>query len=146
MIIKKTVEIDISQQYLDKILTMTTSDQLDMFKKMYPDGPKNSQLPVAISQVERTILNLNNRVELLRHVEIKYKKVVLEYKEQLAAKDEELSSTREELKEAQRELALMSSSVDVNQVEVQRKLALLAALEAAGVDNWEGYYLARELL
>jgi hypothetical protein len=72
--------------------------------------------------------------------------LLVERADKIKELERDLETTRAELKSAEGEITILSVTSNVDQVEVQRRLALLDALEAAGVDNWEGYYLARELL
>jgi len=146
MKVKRTVEIDMSKEYLDKILTMLVPEQQAMFSRMYPTGPSTDQLKTAIAQVESTILSLNRRTQLLANTIVEHECLLVERADKIKELERDLETTRAELKSAEGEITILSVTSNVDQVEVQRRLALLDALEAAGVDNWEGYYLARELL
>jgi hypothetical protein len=131
---------------LNNLLELCTPGQLDMFNRMYPNGPKNIDL--AISQIKRTILKLNEEVDNLR-LAVKnneeYRKWQVERHNQLEcdilARDHDLAVLEHEI-----ERLKASSSVDVKTAEILERLEWLDCLESAGVDNWSGYDYAVELL
>jgi hypothetical protein len=129
-----------SKKYLDQILKLCTPSQLDMFNRMYPDGPAPKQINTAISQVERTILSLNHQVEKLKDID----KAFEEFKEAAAARESAhvrgFQHLTKELADVLKENERLSASpVNVNNADIIEQLDKLAALEAAGVDNWEWY-------
>lgn len=53
-----------NKEYLKKILALCTEEQLELYGRMYPNGPKN--IEIAISQVERTLEKSNQDWQDLR--------------------------------------------------------------------------------
>lgn len=128
--------------YLTKILALCTTEQKELFGRMYPDGPSKKQLPRATEQVEATLRNLNNTQQQLRNITSEYE----EFKKQSHVVEHELKSEiynlKKSLKSAQSTIKLLaaeSAGEDITQ-----RLEKLDALEAAGVDNWEWYDTAME--
>lgn len=128
------------KEYLERLLTLCTKKQTDLFNRMYPDGVEKKKLDWATGQVERTLKGLNESAEELR---TKTK----EYNEDLEAKDKEVKANLFKVRDLESELAVLyrrferMSEVPSNKENdrIQERLDLLDALEAGGVDNWEWY-------
>jgi hypothetical protein len=134
-----------TKKYLDRIVKLLIPEQLDIFYKMYPEGPAPKQVKWAINQIENTILAQNRESQKLRDIKTEFE----EFKK--AAEDREAAHVRafqhitkelaQTLKENER---LSASKVDVDNANIIEKLEKLYALEATGVDNWEWYDEAME--
>jgi thiamine biosynthesis lipoprotein ApbE len=139
MKIKKTVTIDIGREYLDRLLKVCTAEQLGMFNRMYPNGPAPKQIKWAITQIENTILSMNKKAQVLANIQAEFE----EFKRVNSAITESLqlsfNNLAQELNEADKEIERLSTPETIASADVLRRLYELAALEAAGVDNWEWY-------
>ena len=52
-----------NQEYITKLLLLCTDDQVNLFNRMYPNGPND--LNVAIDQIERTLRDNNIKASKL---------------------------------------------------------------------------------
>jgi uncharacterized protein YlxW (UPF0749 family) len=127
------------KQYLDDLITLCTKKQIEMFNRMYPNGPTSKQFDRAIDQIKATILGLNKDVERLKDIEKDFKesKIVSEEKEQSLQK--EIKLLNHEIESLNNEIDMFNNPINTDNIEVQKRLAKLDALEAGGVDNWEWY-------
>lgn len=132
------------QDYLNRLVKLLTEDQLAFFNKVYPTG-KPKYLDVAISQVETTLKNLNRDTAKL-HVQTK-EAVEANNTAQAELRDANalIKKLKAELQQTRNEINRLSTPENVANADVQRQLDWLTALESAGVDNWSGYYYAREI-
>lgn len=125
------------KEYLIDLLTLCTEPQLNMYNRMYPDGPRN--LDIAINQIKQTILNLNKKVDVLKDIEKEFNLFKERTKEIEKLADKEIDRLNIELKLLQNELEMIRNPINAENTEVQERLEKLYKLEAAGVDNWEWY-------
>ena len=129
---------------MEKLLTLFEPEHLDIWKKMYPEGPTPKQVPHATWQIENTLKGAQSRYfdKCLAN------RLLSDSLERAKAKEKELSrqveSLRESLKESEADVRRLSTPATKMTAEIEYKLEKLSALECAGVDNWEGYDYAME--
>ena len=128
-----------NKNYLDSLLSLCTDRQKNLFSRIYPDGPKPTQIKHAIFQVENTLKNLNADDEAAKAVKKEAKETVAELSLNLSTTKINLKNTEDELKEAHAVIERLKNPINVENNAIQERLALLDALEAGGVDNWEWY-------
>ena len=127
------------EKYLEKLVRLLTEEQLDLFNRIYPNGPTKKQLPHAIDQVERTLIQLNNHVRELRNVREEFQASTIEAEKQIKALKRQLEDTERELRAEQSRRKALENPINTANANVQRRLDKLAALEDGGVDNWDWY-------
>lgn len=124
---------------IELLLAYVTDSERNLFDRMYPDGVKLiKNKKTALQQVEQTLLNRAKKIEELRN---KNTKLELELDELRISHKKEIRDLGVKFEEK-----LNLKDEKVNTGEKCRDCALLNALEAAGVDNWEGYEYAIDLL
>ena len=128
--------------YLEKLLWLCTDDQKNLFDRMYPNWPSSKQMKRAIVQVESTLKNLNQTKEDLNYVKRQADDEITIKINEIAVLNSEKVKLQNELSEANALAERLSNPIDVSNNYVQEKLNLLEALEAGGVDNWDGYDFA----
>lgn len=136
---------DVNKEKLDHLLSLCTERQLTLFNRIYPNGPTNSQIQHATDLCSRTLKEDNQKIENLNNT-------ITELKEKLETTTTTKHNAIVQAKQLERELEILQAKIDrtplsqkeINSNDVQDKLELLAALEAGGVDNWEGYDYSRE--
>lgn len=129
-----------SKKILDQLLQICTPKQLDFFNKIYPEGPKPTQIKWAIQQIVNTIREVNIQVDSLKDIKQEFEdfKKLATDNENIKAK-EILSLTRD-LAIANKEIERLSADkVNVDNAEIIKRLDMLDALENGGVDNWYWY-------
>ena len=125
-----------NEKELIELLLECSSTQQEFFKRLYPNFPKKSRIDNAIMQVKRTIEK--NKIDAYNQE--KFNKIknelntINEQKNKLEITNENLE---QELKDIKLELA--EYKLTENNNNDAKRLLLLDALEAAGVDNWEWY-------
>ena len=132
-----------TRNYLDKILSMCTPKEIAFFNQIFPGEVPAKDLSKAIALVERTISGSAKKRETIREelsvLENKYGAL----KNNLHTTVPKLKRRISELEDHNRELLVLSerytNPITLDNVKVQERLAILDALEAGGVDNWEGY-------
>ncbi len=134
------------KDYLNNLLSLCTEKQTELFNRMYPNGVDASKLKWATTQLENTLKNLNSSKEELTTV----KKEAEESKKQLL---DDISTLKATLDATEKDLARVTAlserlknPITVESNEIEERLNLLNALEGAGVDNWDGYDFAIEML
>ena len=121
------------RKYLENLVALCTEAQKERFRLMYPEGVSGKQLNHAIWQVENTLRDLDSQVE-------KLKREKKEQEEALKEAEKSLKVAEQEAKASDRKLrAALEERPSYDDDEVQKRLRILDALEAAGVDNWEWY-------
>jgi len=134
------------KDYMGKLLTLCTEKQRAFFNRIYPDGPSSKQLNTAVLQLENTLKNLNADKEQLRDEKKAHVEDVDALNVTIRRLEKELSNTFTELREAESRIQMLSSPEATKSADIQERLALLDALEAEGVDNWDGYEYAIDRL
>ena len=127
------------KDYMGKLLDLCTDWQRAFFSRMYPTGPTAKQLNWAVTQLENTLKNLNVDKEQLRDEKKAHADDVELLNKSIRDLEKKLSTVTAKLADAERRIERLSNSGSVNSAEIQERLALLDALEAGGVDNWDGY-------
>ena len=127
------------KDYMGKLLALCTEKQKDLFGRMYPTGPTSKQLNWAVTQLENTLKNLNVDKEQLRDEKKAHADDVESLNKSIRDLEKKLSIAVADLADAERRIERLSNSDAVNSADIQERLALLDALEAGGVDNWDGY-------
>ena len=130
------------QDYLNKILRLCTEEQQALFNSMYCKGPDLKQLDRAIAQVEHTLRVQNIDKAAYRKLEREKNEVEAELRLQLKNIESDLKRSEDRLNEVDRENRMLRNPILLDNVHVQEKCDLLDALQAGGVDNWEGYEAA----
>ena len=128
-----------NNEYLIKLVSILTEDQLSLFNRMYPEWPSKSQTKLAIVQAETTLMKLNETNSKLRHENIELKESILKKSSSLIEYENDLDDIKSDLKEAYKTIERLKNPINIENSVVQERLELLAALEAGGVDNWEWY-------
>lgn len=118
------------------LLEYVTDAERDLFNRMYPCAVSAiTDKSWALSQVKRTLHNRKQRIQQL--------------KDENAALHAELNNVKNQLSACRvSEKQLEQEIVDLKYVPekaVGDDLLFLRALDAAGVDNWEGYDHAQEI-
>lgn len=144
--IKKLLWAAADEVYLSRLLKLCTPEQMDMYRRMYPSNPTPSQRTRATEQVEATLLGMNRDVQQLRNIKKEFEARETEYEAALLALGEQVSGLRGELRDARYQIRLLSTPINTGNAKIQGRLDKLDALEAAGVDNWEGYDFAMAAL
>lgn len=127
------------REYQEKLLSLCTDKQKNLFGRMYPNGPSIKQLGTAINQIERTLSDLNATNEEL----VLERKVLALLKESSATENRKLLIDIKKLtEEANRKELEPQELTDEDQEDLQ----MFHALKAAGVDNWAGYDHAQEIV
>lgn len=131
------------RDYLNNLLALCTDKQKNLFSRMYPNSnPDNKQLNWAVTQLENTLKGLNSSKEELNAEKKAHKETIEKY-------ESKIKNLNERLNDAEKEINMLNSKIErigsplVNNSE---DLALLSALQAAGVDNWDGYDYAIDIL
>jgi len=128
--------------YMNSLLALCTDRQKDIFNRMYPAGPSIKQINWAIKQLENTLSNLNSKEEEFKELQ----RVLTDHTTKSAEIIKELTSklaiSEHENKVYEKRIERLTSQINIDNANVQERLALLDALEAGGVDNWDGYDLA----
>ena len=127
------------KDYMGKLLDLCTEKQKNLFGRMYPTGPTAKQLNWAVTQLENTLKNLNVDKEQLRDEKKAHADDVESLNKSIRDLEKKLSIAVADLADAERRIERLSNSDAVNSADIQERLALLDALEAGGVDNWDGY-------
>lgn len=122
-------------EYLNDLLTLCTDSQKNMYNRMYPNGVTGKQVDNAISQIKNTILGLNNKCDKLSSVSLELSTLKIEH-EQLKQVNNRLQRDCDVL---ENEVDRLSNPISTDNAYVQERLAILDALEAGGVDNWDWY-------
>ena len=128
--------------YLNKLLGLCTDNQKNLFNRMYPDGPSPKRLKWAITQVENTLKNLNSSKEELKYLKKEHEEKIAELTGLHSDALRKIGRLEGELKGLQELNERLSNPVSIKNSDVQERLILLDALEAGGVDNWNGYEAA----
>lgn len=127
------------REYLDKLLSLCTSNQLDIFGRMYPFSVGDCQLDWAITQVENTLHKLNDKSEEFDNLRRTVVTLKLQHKKELERQDNTITMLRGEVIILELVAQRLKNPISVENNEVQERLLKLDALEAGGVDNWEWY-------
>ena len=127
-------------EYLNDLLTLCTECQKNMYNRMYPNGVTGKQVDNAISQIKNTILGLNNKCDKLSSVELELSTLKIEH-EHLKQVNNRL---QRECVVLENEVDRLSNPISTDNAYVLERLAILDALEAGGVDNWDWYGYALE--
>jgi len=134
---------------MELLLSLCTDSQKDLFEKIYPNGPTDKQLDHAIFQCSNTLKHANDEIAQLESAKLKTE---TELNTAIAERDKymsQLNNTNKEIQILEKQLEArnnLMSDVEKSSVYTQERLARLDALEAAGVDNWDGYDYAMEML
>lgn len=135
-----------SRHRLLEMLNICTAAQLEVYGKMYPNGPSDDQIQWAIQQIERTILKGNVDQERLKDINSLFEAYKKEAEDKHDLLHLEIKRLSNELVEAEDRINKLSNPINVQSADVQERLDWLQALEDAGVDNWDGYSYARQSL
>ena len=131
---------EIERDYMNSLLALCSDAQQEIFKKMYPTKPTPKQLNHAITQLENTLKRENLEIETLKRQFRESKELVTSLEENIKSLESENRKLKKENGRLEKEIERLSSDpVAVDNADIQKDLALLAALEAGGVDNWEWY-------
>ena len=132
------------QDYLDSLLNLCSDKNRAIFQRMYPDGPTKSQMARAIDQVERTLRSANNKYEDDNSEKKDLKEANEEMKKEIKKLEREKSEDEREISDLNARMSKLENPVNMDNAKDQERLQFLCALEAAGVDNWEGFEYALE--
>ena len=127
------------RDYMNRLLNLCTERQKAFFDRIYPEGPKNNQLKTAISQIERTLSNLDEQKEEISSMKKEAAELAEKENKIKAEYRKTITQLEGELKDAKAQIDRLSNPINLENAEVQERLDLLSALEAGGVDNWEWY-------
>jgi peptidoglycan hydrolase CwlO-like protein len=131
-------------EYMNNLLALCTDSQKELFNRMYPDGPDKKQVRWAIVQLENTLKNLDLSKEELRNVKNDLEKTLSSTYTEMRKLELEIKSLKSELHEANSRINQLENPINTENTDVQDRLCKLDALEAGGVDNWDGYDFAME--
>ena len=129
-------------EYMNKLLTLCTDGEQEKFNKMYPQGPTKKQIDWAIKQIENTI-NAQSRIRSMENIR-QHKTKVEEQDKQIRDLQKQLANINDQLNQVNNENMRLRQVTTSTAVDVAERLDKLAALEACGVDNWDGYDVAME--
>ncbi len=127
------------KDYINKLLALCTKSQLNVFNRMYPDGPAKNQITHATMQLENTLYDLNTSNEELRRKKQETVNDTKKLNDEIQALHSEVDNTKIELQDAHNLIQRLETPINVDNNNIQERLLLLNALEAGGVDNWEWY-------
>lgn len=145
--INDELDSEFKRKYLvDHLLKLTTDGQRTMFNRIYPDGVPSGNYDHAIYQIENTLRSLNEKNEKKQDKIKELEKTIGDLKFQIKVLTSHNMDLKTELNETNRKVKQLSSTESVNTADILERLEWLDALEAAGVDNWNGYDYAREIL
>lgn len=128
------------KSYIDSLLRFLTEKEIRQLRIIFPNLNKDKDK--VISLIER---------HLLSHVD--YRKKNEKLSDECKSKEEEIDCLKKDLSlcrktqqdlsdenmQLNKEIDILQAKVDLDSVEVVRRLAILNALEAGGVDNWQWY-------
>lgn len=123
--------------YLQKLLLLCNEKQMDMWNKMYPNGPKD--IDWAIKQVEGGLQALAVRCSELDNVLVDFNNYKCESQDTINSLKKQSYDLEQTLASARSEIKMLDNPIALQNAEVQKRLEKLDALEAGGVDNWEWY-------
>lgn len=126
-------------EYLNKLKELCTQEQIDLFNRMYPTGIKGDQLAWATIQLEDTLKDLNATSEEVDALKKQLKEAKFTIKTLEETEHGDIENLVEELKSANARIHKLNNPISVDNVHIQERLALLDALNAFGVANWNGY-------
>lgn len=135
-----------SLEYLTNLKMLCTQKQKDLFDIMYPDGVDKKQLTWAITQLENTLKDLNSTGEEIRSLKKELHAANEDIIKIEKVKELQVEQLTKELNEANLRIEMLNNPINIDNADVQEKLDFLRALEIAGVDNWDGYDYAREVM
>ncbi len=131
------------REHLEKLLKLCTKDQKTIFELMHPNVETSKDVSWAITQIENSLKKGNEDTSILKKTLKKneeklniLEKKIEELKESLEASDLEAYQCRLTIEQ-------LSNPISLTNLGVQKRLMLLEALEAGGVDDWDGYDEAR---
>jgi hypothetical protein len=127
------------KEYLQDLLTLCTEQQLNLFNRMYPNGCDSKQTDLAITQIKNTILSMNKKTESLVNIQKEFEDFKIKSLKENKDLEKLYKEQEKELKEAYLDIEKLSNPINTQNLDVQRKLDKLYALECGGVDNWEWY-------
>ena len=131
------------RDYLNDLMELCTDKQRDLLSRMYPDGVKKNQLDQAINQIKRTLKKANQFMEDTKQTEketqINLDALTKEHNDEIKNLNYQIEELEQELKYAEQFINDVRNPIDIKNAHVQKRLRLLDALEAGGVDNWEWY-------
>jgi hypothetical protein len=127
------------KEYLQDLLTLLTESQLSLFNRMYPNGCDSKQIDWAIQQIKNTILSMNKKTDLLIDIKKEFEEFKTNSLDDYRNLEKLLKEQDKELKEAYSDIEKLSSPINIQNLDVQKKLDKLYALECGGVDNWDWY-------
>lgn len=125
--------------YLERILALCTDKQRNLYDRMYPDGATGTQIKRAIQQVETTLKSRDGTIEILREDKKNLNVAIHGWIISKNVAEKESQRLEIELIEAEELIKRLQNPINIENNDVQEKLDRLDALEAAGVDNWDGY-------
>lgn len=124
---------------IELLLTVVSNTERNLFDRMYPNGVTSiDNKKNAFRQVEQTLLQRTERIEKLRLENKQLKSQIEELKLRHKEEIKELTSKFEDKLGVKEESSSNTEECDNCQ--------LLDALQAAGVDNWDGYENAIEIM
>ena len=134
------------REYMERLLELCTDKQKDLFGRMYPEGVSVLQLSTATRQIETTIKGLNCvKEEFAEYRKGSDNKIALK-EQQLQVVEKEKADLARELSDTLALVKRLETPESVAAANTEERLQFLNALEAAGVDNWDGYSYAQEIL
>ena len=134
------------RDYMNNILALCADTQKELYGRMYPDGPTNKQLDHAIWQIENTLKDSNDKRVVAQKKLKLLEENQEEIKKELGKVNQKNDTLEKENKGLYREIEALSSNENIEKAKVIEDLNLLEALRAAGVDNWDGWDYAIEIL
>lgn len=128
------------REYMDKILSFLTERELAVFRRVF--GGKINDVDGAIDLIERHMKSqARERFDIEQHnEEIKRRDTDI-----MVANDEKnhlkvrIISLEKDIERMQCHVEVIESETDTDSAYAKKRLAILDALEAGGVDNWEWY-------
>ena len=134
------------RDYVNKLLALCTEGQKNIFNRMYPEGVNIKQLDWATTQLENTLKDLNEQKSEMRELKKQHETEVSELTNKTIEANKKLSSLEEDLIEADLMIERLKNPINTENAKIQEDLDFLSALQSAGVDNWDGYDYAIEIM
>ena len=127
------------RNYLNKILELCTEKQRDLFSRMYPTGVEGGDIAHATLQLENTLKRHTATDEELSSIKRELEAIETKTSLEVLNTAKLLADSQNSLQEAYNLIERLKNPINIENNDVQERLALLDALEAGGVDNWVFY-------
>ncbi|MDD5149804.1 MAG: hypothetical protein PHC28_04900 [Flavobacterium sp.] len=121
-----------NKNLLNQLLKLCTQEQIEIYNKMYPNGPDN--IDWAIHQVKNTIVRVNKEYESLKNISKEFAEYKQKSEKLIHQLEQDISQKYSESRTISDELDIIKTNNNIDK-DICDRLRWLDTLEAAGVDN-----------